>query len=71
MELVTIVQIVFVAAAVVTVLALIGAVLDRLRRRVLIGIALVAAFCLTLGVPRQAQAALRASGALEAESGRA
>ena len=41
MELVTIVQIVFVAAAVVTVLALIGAVLDRLRRRVLIGIAFV------------------------------
>jgi hypothetical protein len=40
-ELVTIVQIVFVAAAVVTVLALTGAVLDRLRRRVLIGIALL------------------------------
>ena len=41
MKLVTIVQIVFVAAAVVTTLALIGAVLDRLRRRVLIGIAFV------------------------------
>jgi len=38
-KLVTIVQIIFVAAAVVTTLALIGAVLDRLRRRVLIVIA--------------------------------